>query len=313
MTINYLSETDVAKILTPDIARSAVEDVFRMVYLGEARSFPVVREEIAEPKAIFGIKSGVAKGLGLGLKAGGYWTGNVHKGLTNHQSTILLFDPETGRPISLVEGNLITALRTGAACASAIDHLAPKEGKILSIIGAGFQAPYHLRAALATRQFTHVFAWNRTPGKIESLRKIAEESGVEFSAPGLEETVRVADVLITIISSSTAIFDASWVKPGAHISCMGTDTAGKQELQQTIFANARVFTDDIIQSTTIGETQHAIKDGILNKADIQLLGAVLTGSCPARRSREEITIFDGTGIALQDIACAQRVFDAVQR
>ena len=122
------------------------------------------------------------------------------------------------------------------------------------------------------------------------------------------------DVVITITSSFAPIILNGQIKPGTHIACMGTDTKGKQEVDAAIVANASVFTDEIAQAITIGECQHAIADGALKEADIAEIGAVINGTHPGRRNAEEITLFDGTGVGLQDLAVASAAVDlAVER
>ncbi|MEJ1996149.1 MAG: ornithine cyclodeaminase family protein, partial [Limibacillus sp.] len=113
-----------------------------------------------------------------------------------------------------------------------------------------------------------------------------------------------ADVIITISSSTEAQFMRDWVKPGTHIACMGTDTKGKQEVDAQLVAAATLFTDEVAQSVSIGETQHAIAAGLIEESDITTIGAVINGDHPGRTSEEEITLFDGTGVGLQDLAVA---------
>ena len=118
--------------------------------------------------------------LNLGLKSGGYWPGNAANGITNHQSTIFLFDANTGKCRAVVGGNLLTALRTAAAAAVSVAHLSRKDSKVLGIIGAGHQASFQLRAVVEQRKFEKVIAWNRSPEKLDSLRKVADEIGLPF-------------------------------------------------------------------------------------------------------------------------------------
>jgi ornithine cyclodeaminase/alanine dehydrogenase-like protein (mu-crystallin family) len=301
-------------IVTEDVCRQvigredafvAVEAVFAAMARGDAWNFPVIREAIGYADALYGFKSGFDKaGLSLGLKSGGYWPGNAEKGLTNHQSTIFLFDPDTGQLKALVGGNYLTAVRTAASSSVSIAHLARKDASVLGMIGAGHQSTFQLRAAAEQRQFKKVVAWNFHEHMLANLEKTATEIGLAFEAVDREQLGAQADVIITITSAHEPQLMKEWVKPGTHIACMGTDTKGKQEIDPALVAAATVFTDEVEQSITIGETQHAIEAGLINSSDITTLGEVINKDHPGRSSEDEITLFDGTGVGLQDLAVA---------
>lgn len=225
------------------------------------------------------------------------------RGITNHQSTVYLFDPDSGRPTAMVGGNLLTALRTAAASALSIDRLAGTGARVLGIVGAGHQAGFQLRAAARVRAWERVIAWNLHPEMLPKLGAVAAELGLPFEAVPLERMVE-AEAIITITSSPAASLMAGHVAAGTHLACMGTDTKGKQEVEPALVARARVFTDEVAQSVSIGEAQHAVAAGLLAEGDIVPLGAVLTGADAGRRSDAEITLFDGTGVGLQDLAVA---------
>jgi len=296
-------EALIADLVSAEDAFSAVEATFAAMARGEAYNFPVVREALGEGRQ-YGFKSGLDRAGGmLGVKAGGYFPGNLEKGITNHQSTVYLFDPDTGRPTAMVGGNLLTALRTAAASAISIDRLARADAKVLGIVGAGHQAQFQLRAAARVRRFEKVIAWNYHPDMLPKLGEVAAALGLPFEAVGLERMVE-ADVIVTITSSPSASLMAAHVGAGTHLACMGTDTKGKQEVEPALLARARVFTDEVAQSVTIGEAQHAIAGGLIREGDITPIGAVIAGLAPGRRSADEITLFDGTGVGLQDLAVA---------
>jgi len=301
-------ENEIAGLMTRQAAFDAVEAVFAAMAAGAAYNFPVVREAIGHEDALYGFKGGFDRsGATLGLKAGGYWPHNMEKrGLINHQSTVFLFDPDTGKPRAMVGGNLLTALRTAAASAVSIKHLARGDAKVLGMIGAGHQAAFQLRAALEQRGFEKVIGWNRDPTKLSTLATVAEEAGLPFEAVTLD-AMADADVIVSITSSLDAILGAHQVSPGTHVACMGTDTRGKQEVDPVLLARATVFTDEVAQSTSIGEAQHAVARGLIAEADIRQLGAVINGTQPRRSSTDEITLFDGTGVGLQDLAVAVAV------
>ena len=297
-------EALIAGLVSPADAFSAIEACFAAMARGEARNFPVVREALGGGRQ-YGFKSGLdAAGGQLGVKAGGYFPGNAARGITNHQSTVYLFDPETGRPIAMVGGNLLTALRTAAASALSIDRLARQEARVLGILGAGHQAQFQLRAAVPVRAFDRVVAWNRSPEKLARLGAVAAELGLAFEAVSLDRLGAEADVIITITSSDRFSLRDAQVRAGTHLACMGTDTIGKQEVEPTLLARAALFTDEPAQSVSIGEAQHAVAAGLVAASSIVPLGDVLTGRHPGRRSDSEVTLYDGTGMGLQDLAVA---------
>lgn len=289
-------------------AFAAVEQVFGAMARGDAYNFPVVREAIGHADALYGFKGGFDRiGGSLGLKAGGYWPHNLEKrGLINHQSTVFLFDPDTGRVHAMVGGNLLTALRTAAASSVSIKHLARADAKVMGMVGAGHQATFQLRAALEQRSFEKVIGWNYHPEMLPNIEKVANEAGVPFEAvdlPGMQE----ADVIISITSAFAPSLMVDHVSPGTHLACMGTDTKGKQEVEAALLARAQVFTDEVAQSVSIGEAQHAVAAGLIAEPDVTEIGAVINGTHPGRASDEEITLFDGTGVGLQDLAVASKV------
>ena len=300
-----VSEAACKSVIDRPSAFTAVENVFAAMSRGDAYNFPVIREAIGYADALYGFKSGFDRaGKSLGLKSGGYWPGNAAKGLTNHQSTIFLFNPDNGKLRALVGGNYLTAVRTAAASSVSIAHLARKDSKVLGMVGAGHQSTFQLRAALEQRDFKKIVAWNKDADRLSSLQEIAEELGVAFEAVEREQLCAEADVIITITSAFEPLLMKEWIKLGTHIACMGTDTKGKQEVDAALIASATVFTDDVAQSITIGEAQHAIKSSAIKESDITTLGDVINGEHPGRRSDDEITIFDGTGVGLQDLAIA---------
>ncbi|AWB47245.1 ornithine cyclodeaminase [Gemmobacter aquarius] len=298
-----IPEALIAGLVSEVDALAAVSDCFASMARGGARNFPVVREALGQGRQ-YGFKSGIdVSGGMLGLKSGGYFPANMERGLTNHQSTVFLFDPDSGVPVAMVGGNLLTALRTAAASALSIDLLARRDAKVLGIVGAGHQAAFQLRAAARVRPWEKVIGWNLHPEMLPKLAAVAAGLGLPFEAVGLERMVD-ADAIITITSSPAASLMAAHVSAGTHLACMGTDTKGKQEVEAALLAKARVFTDEVAQSVMIGEAQHAVAAGLIEAGAITPLGDVVAGMQSGRQSDGEITLFDGTGVGLQDLAVA---------
>jgi ornithine cyclodeaminase len=308
--LTIVPEGLISELVGEQDAFDAVEATFAAMARGDAYNFPVVREAIGHEDALYGFKGGFDRGTdgtggALGLKAGGYWPHNLEKrGLINHQSTVFLFDPDTGRPEAMVGGNLLTALRTAAASSVSIKHLAREDAKVLGMIGAGHQAKFQLRTALRHRAFEKVIAWNLHPEMLPGLAEVATEAGLPFEAVELPEMAE-ADVIVTITSSFAPTLMADHVSPGTHLACMGTDTKGKQEVSAALLGRATVFTDEIAQSVSIGEAQHAVAEGLIAESAITEIGAVINGAHPGRAAADQITLFDGTGVGLQDLAVAR--------
>ena len=307
-----IPEALIADLVTPADAFTAVDACFAAMAHGEAINFPVVRQALGDGRQ-YGFKSGQDRAGGqLGVKAGGYFPGNAARGLINHQSSVFLFDPETGRPLAMVGGNLLTALRTAAAAAISIDRLARTDARVLGMLGAGHQAAFQLRAAAQVRPFERVIGWNRHPEKLSLLAAIAAELGLPFTAVSLEQLGAQADVIVTITSSPAPSLLSAHIRPGTHLACMGTDTIGKCEVEPALLARAAVFTDEVAQSVTIGEAQHAVASGLIARTDVRPLGDVIIGRHPGRTSADQITLFDGTGVGLQDLAVATIAFARAQ-
>ncbi len=302
-------ESAIPGLVDEQSAFEAIENCFAAMARRDAYNFPVVREALGEGRQ-YGFKSGLDRVGGImGVKAGGYFPGNAARGIPNHQSTVYLFDPESGKPTAMVGGNLLTALRTAAASSLSIKYLARKEAKVLGMVGAGHQSAFQMRAALRQRAFEKVVGWNLHPEMLSRLAETATELGLPFEAVELDQLGAEADVIITITSSFAPILVDSHIRPGTHLACMGTDTKGKQEVAPEILARAAVFTDEVAQSVSIGEAQHAVAGGLLAEEAITELGAVINGAHPGRESGDAVTVFDGTGVGLQDLAVASKAVE----
>ena len=302
----YVSETSVQKALDQAGVTAAIQEAFIALAKGEAFNFPIVRERLNYADAIFGFKAGFdRRAPTLSVKAGGLWPGNRAKGLANHQSTILLFDADTGGPHALVCGTYLTALRTAAASALSIRALARAEAQTLGILGAGGQALHQIRAALTERPFGRLLISDSVPENAEALRQSLKDTGLATACVTPETLARDSDVLITVTPSFEPIIEADWVQPGTHIACMGADTVGKQEVDATLMTRATLFCDQPDQAAQLGEIQHAIQRGMVTLDQVTTLGDVLRGAHTGRQSADEITLFDSTGMGLQDLAAAR--------
>jgi ornithine cyclodeaminase/alanine dehydrogenase-like protein (mu-crystallin family) len=235
---------------------------------------------------------------GLGLKAVTFYPSNAERGIPTHMATIFLVDPETGTPLAIMDGRLITEMRTAAVSAAATKLLAVPDSKILAILGSGVQARSHAQALRLVRNFEEIRVGSPTG---EHAKQFAEEVG--GTAVSAEEAVRGADVVVTATNSKTPVLKGSWLKPGCHINAVGACRPDWRELDDEAMANV-VFVDS---------REGAIKESgdiILSRAKIYAeLGEALAGKVPPRT--KEITIFKSLGMAVEDIAAAMLVYRSV--
>lgn len=302
----YVSEETAISVVTMADAIKAIEEVFCDIGRGEAKVFPMVMGHGLMQGTSFSMKSGLLTNRGVvGLKVGSYWPDNRKQGQKAHASTTLLLDPDTGYARALVGASHMTALRTAAADAVAVRHLSRHDSSTLAIFGAGHQAWYELLAICEVRKIEKVFIINRSKETAEAFaRRIREDLSIEAAAAEAPEALQQADIIVTVTAAHEALFPAGLVRAGAHISAMGADGEGKQELDPALLAKAELFADVVQQSITVGEYEKAFKTGMIDKERITPLGAVLNGQT-GRASDQQITVFDSSGMALQDIAiCA---------
>jgi len=304
-----LTDKDVEELITFEETMAMVEKAFADFQQGKSEVFPVVREEIKKHQGIFGIKSGyLLEDEILGFKAGGFWLKNMEKGLTNHQSTMVLFDPFTGQPKAIIVANYITKIRTAALGALGCKYLARKDSQVLTVIGAGLQGRNQLLAALKVLpgiEKVQVYDINSNYAK-KMVEEMVEEIKPEITfSEDAEKVCSNADVILTTTPSYQYIVKAEWIKKGTHFNCIGTDTKGKQEIDPQIFTKAKIVVDNLAQCLTIGETQHAYNQGLISEQEIFAeIGEVILGHKPGRTTEEEITIFDTTGVTIQDLITA---------
>ena len=301
--MQFVSEEVAARVVSMAEAIEAVEDMFREYGRDMAEVFPVAQGHGPDTGTSFSIKSGLNRASrAVGLKVGTYWPDNRARGLAAHASTTLLLDPDTGYPKALVAASYLTSLRTAASDAVAVRRLAREDSRTLALFGAGHQAWFELLAVREVRPVETVLVANRSPQAAECfVRRIREELGLEARAVSAREAVEAADIVVTVTAAREALFESGWVRPGTHVSAMGADAPGKQELDTALVARASLFADVVRQSVTIGEYEAAHKAGLADAGRITPIGAVLNGA-PGRTSPEQVTVYDSSGMALQDLA-----------
>ena len=249
--------------------------------------------------------------ISMKASSGGFTDNPTAHGVPSGMGTVLLFDARTGALICVMDGTLITGLRTGAAGAVSVKVLARKNAKRIASIGTGNQARMQIRAIHEVMKIEQVHAWDSHP---DALRKYKADIEGEFGIPVVmagskKEAVEQADILITTTRGKGSLVEAAWVRPGTHIVAIGTDQRGKQELDPEIFRNAKIVNDSIEQCTEKGETWHPLDRNIIAKGDIHAeIGEILLGRKPGRESDDEVTIFDSTGMAIQDNTTSARIY-----
>ncbi|MFP7672709.1 ornithine cyclodeaminase family protein [Marivita sp. S0852] len=301
----YVTEDQSSALVTPKLAFDAARAAFVAALDEDARVFPVVNAHACDPQNRFSIKSAAGSGL-AGLKVGAYFPTNDARGVPRHASTIVLIDQATGKIGALIEGSALNCYRTAAADAVATDALARKDASVLAVFGTGHQAAYEAQAIARIRPVSRIMVVGRDATRSATLVAKLHDMGLPADAAQPEDATRAADIIVTVTTADTPLFQADWVQPGTHISSMGSDAKGKQELPPDLFPNATLFCDLPAQSVTIGEFQHAT-----NNPQIIAIGQVLTGTTEGRRSDTEITIFDSSGISLQDLFIGQSILNAV--
>ena len=298
-----LDKAAVEILLQPDDVLRAVREAFELHSRGEGRVFPVVREPLSTG-GVFGIKSGdvPAQGL-LGFKAAGFWPGNRGAGGEPHQATVVLIDPATGRPTCIMDGNAITTQRTGAAGGLGLLQLARPGSRSVCVFGTGVQARIQLHFALRLMPSLSEVCYVAHNGKRDEVFEgvFAKRCNIRHTADR-NSAVACSDVVITATPGKGALFDLDAVRPGTHLNCVGTDTAGKRELPDGLLSRVRLFVDDRAQARRIGELQWAPETPCTEFGDL------LTGQLRFNRTDAEITVFDMTGLALQDLTVARMLF-----
>jgi thiomorpholine-carboxylate dehydrogenase len=232
---------------------------------------------------------------GLGLKAVTFYPSNVERGIPTHMATIFLVDSQTGTPLAVMDGRLITEMRTAAVSAAATKLLAPPDAKVLAILGSGVQARSHVEALRLVREFDTIRVWSPTP---EHAKRFAQEIGA--TAMPVEAAVRDADVIVTVTSSKAPVLEGDWLKPGCHVNAIGACRPDWRELDDNAMTNV------VVVDSREGASKES-GDVILSGAKIYAeLGEALAGKLPTRAN--ETTIFKSLGMAVQDIAAALLVY-----
>lgn len=309
-----LTDTDVCRLVETGEAVDVVERAFSDFGLGRAQMPPKVYLDFPQQRGDLRVMPAAVGDRYAGVKLINSHELNPSKGLPSVVGTYMIFSRETGIPLCLMAATSLTAIRTGAASGVASRHLARPGSQLLGLIGAGVQAGYQFQAVAGELPIAGVAVWapesdgERRDAFVRTMNDNYPQ--VEFRAVGTVEEAAAADVVCTTTPSRTPLFPAEAVLPGTHINAVGADGPGKQELDPRILTGARVIVDEMYQAVHGGEVNVAISSGLMQETAIAgTLCDVINGVIPARTSDAEITVFDSTGLAIQDIAVAILVFE----
>ena len=226
---------------------------------------------------------------------------------------MVLVSAETGRPLAvLLDNGYLTEVRTGAAGAIAAQHMAPKHVNTAGVIGSGMQARFQMRALKLVRDFQRLVVYGIVPEEVERYAsEMGSELGVEIiQADNPQELVQMSEVVVTTTPSHEPILQTAWLHAALHLTCMGSDSEDKQEVNADVFARVdRIACDSKAQCFRLGELHHALQAGIISpEDDIIELGELTSGRKPGRSNDKEITICDLTGVGVQDTQIARLAY-----
>jgi alanine dehydrogenase len=293
--VPFLRGADVERAVPPERAVEAVRDAFVAYARGEWSMPPKVYVP-AYPAGDFRAMPALGSGHAL-LKWVTSFPGNPAQGLPTVTGVVVLSDASNGMPKALLDAASVTALRTGAAAVLAAETLGREDATMTAVIGAGVNGRAVARTFRALGR--DVLLWDVDA---ERARAAAAEVGAAVAAT--HEEALAADLLATVTPGHEIVLAEGALRPGQHASLMGADGPGKAEIAVAELARVRVFADDWEQASHNGDLAHAVAAGALKQEDVTQLGDVLAGTAPGRQSDDDITIFDSTGLAIQDLAIA---------
>ena len=233
------------------------------------------------------------------------------EGLPTVMAILIYNDPDTGYPLAIMDASEITAFRTAATSTIASKYLARKDSQTLGIVGAGYQAYHHIKAHEELIKFKEILVSDITPRAVGRL--IDSLPNLPLRACSIEETVK-ADIICTLTPSHQPVVQKKWLIPGTHINAVGADAEGKEELEPSILEDATVVVDDLRQAINCGEINVPVAKGLFKKEQIYAtLGEIITGTKSGRTNDEMITVFDSTGLAIEDIAVARLLYEKARQ
>ena len=311
-----LSATDVAGLVDIGSAMRAVEGAFREYGRGRVQMPAKIYLHLDRYGGDFRAMPAYIERTGAcTLK----WV-NVHPmnrrfGLPTVMAVIIVSDPKTALPLCIMDGTRVTDLRTGAAGGVAAKYLARRDSRLVGLVGCGAQARTQLAALRRVFRLEAVKVWSpERPCAARFVGEVRRTGLAAAAARDARECVRDCDIIVTTTPSRKPIVKAAWLKRGAHINAIGADAPGKQELESAILKRAKIVVDAWEQASHSGEINVPVKKGVITKNDIYAdIGQVVVGRKKGRSSDTETTVFDSTGLAIQDVAVAELVYRTALR
>ena len=307
--VRFLSENDVKQLLTVEMAIEAVESAHRDLALGLAQDTPRARTRL--PQTTLHILQGALPEQGvLGYKA---YTSNK----SGNRFLVHLFDAVSGQHKAVIEADYLGMMRTGAASAVAAKWLARPDSRVAGVFGSGWQAEGHVRAICAALPLECVKVFGRKADKLNDFcGRMREVTGVDVRpCLSAEETVRGSDLIGTVTTASSPLFEAGWLEEGAHINAAGSNSLIRQELSEATIRRCSLLAVDSIPNALAeaGDLLPLLEKGRLHSRQLVELGEVIVGHQAGRTGGEQITLFESQGMAIQDLAVAVRVLAAAER
>jgi ornithine cyclodeaminase len=315
MTVIVLTEADLRSCVSMDKhSYNVVSEAFTLLAQGKATVPPIMRVDIPENQGEVDAKTAYLHGLDhFAIKIASGFFNNRALGLPTGSGMMVVLSALTGFPQAvLLDNGYLTDVRTGIAGAIAAEHLARKKLETVGVIGSGTQARYQMRGLKLVRDFKRILVYGIAENEVdEYVTEMVNELGVEVQKTGsYADVVRGSDVVITTTPAHEPYLRADWLHPGLHITCMGSDSEDKQEIESDVFAHTDIIACDLkSQSFRLGELHHAIEASTITKDHpIMELGELTSGQKPGRQREEEISICDLTGVGVQDTAIALLAF-----
>ena len=315
-----VSHREVAGLLPMRECIDVMADAFRALAIGEA-GLPL-RQVIKLPGSpnLFGVMPGHIgvtsreKHRGsLGAKVITVFPGNDATPLDSHLGVVLLFEPDMGRLLAIIDASSVTAIRTAAVSGVATKLLANPDAGDLAILGGGVQAMTHLEAMKTVRTLRRVRVWSRSPARAERfVEKARQKFGVTVEQmPSAESCVNGADIICTVTASREPVLQGAWISPGAHVNAVGAALPTARELDSAAVARSRVYVDRRESALAeAGDILIPMSEGVFTADHIRgEIGGLLMGTDQGRESTDDITLFKSLGLAIEDLAAARHIYD----
>lgn len=301
LPVLFLSQDEVAALLDPGRLLDALDEAFRLVSAGKVSVPP--RPAARAPRGMLAAMPGFVPGYGLAAKQVAVFPENHERGLPSHLAVITLFDEETGAPLAVMDGERITAARTGGASAVSVRLLARPDARVLAILGSGVQAAAHLEAVSRVRDIAEIRIASRTFAHASAL---ADSDPRARAAGTFEEAVRGADVVCCCTHSDRPVLSFGWLAPGAHVTSVGFNGEGS-ELDRETVTGGHLFIESV--DAFAPPPAGCLELQGLSRSAATELGAALAGDSPGRQETDEVTVYKSMGHASQDVVAARLVYE----